>query len=115
MSNVPVQKFLGSDALATLQEVEELFDAVRRRAAEVFEQRSGLGGDLDNWLQAEREFFWRPPAEVIETERDYQIRVAAPGFDPGELTVKATVDSVIVQGEVVHKRHHHEGTVLLRE
>jgi len=92
-----------------------MFDAVRRRAAELFEQRGGPGKDLDNWLDAEREFLWRPPAEVIETEKEYQIRVPAPGFDPGDLTVKATAESVIVEGENVQKRRRHDGTVLLRE
>ena len=42
-------------------EMAGLHERIMRRAYEIFEDRGGIAGfDLDHWLAAERELFWKP-------------------------------------------------------
>jgi hypothetical protein len=38
---------------------------------------------MDDWLRAEREVLWCPPAELIEDETQFRLQLAVPGIEPG--------------------------------
>jgi HSP20 family molecular chaperone IbpA len=81
-------------------EVEEALDAVRRRAYEVYEERGrSPGGDLDDWLQAERELFFVPHADLHESEKGFRVTISAPGFDAGDIDVIASSRELLVEAK----------------
>jgi HSP20 family molecular chaperone IbpA len=88
-----------------LEAAEGLFEQVRRRAYELYEQRGRAAGwELDDWLQAERELLWLPLAELSEDEKEFRLQVAAPGMEAKDIQITAAPDWVLVQGETSRAR-----------
>lgn len=75
-------------------------DAIMRRAYELFETH-GLAGarELDDWLTAERELFWQPPATIRELEHAFTIDIAMPGLTVDDIEVQVTDRSVLVKSD----------------
>jgi len=117
MPSVSIQKVRQAEAPAGVAEsVSNLFEAVRRRAYELFERRGyAKGWALDDWLQAERELLWSPLSEVVETEKHFQLRVAAPGLESKDVQVTVTPHWAMVQGESNQTREGQEGAVRFSE
>jgi HSP20 family protein len=118
MPSVPIRRIkdpaVGGQSL--FQELENLFAQIKERAYSLFQQRgSGEGGDLDDWLRAEREFLWTPPADLIDTGEELRVRIAAPGFEADEIDVTALPNTIIVRGESKQEREQQEGEVLVSE
>jgi len=111
MANIPVQK-VENNKVETAPALKALTDAVemiRQRAFELFERRGySPGSDLADWVQAERDLFWVPPAELAETDSEFQITVAVPGLDPREVHVTAQPGEILIQG-------NHEKRVEIKE
>jgi HSP20 family protein len=116
MPNIAVQKYQKTETAPFFEEVQNLFDRIRRRAYGLFEWRGrGHGQDVDDWLAAERELLWTPPAELTEKEDAYQARIAAPGFDAKELQVSATPQCIVVKGQADHVGEKEEGNIRFSE
>jgi HSP20 family molecular chaperone IbpA len=119
MSNVAVQK-VGDGAPKTLPIFEEIgkrLEEVRRRAAELFEQRGrAVGHALDDWLKAEREVFggW-PAAELKEKNEKYELEMTLPGYDAKEVEVTVTPQEILVHAESRHEKKGEEGKVVWSE
>ena len=97
-------------------DLNEITENVRRHAFNLFESRGRTdGSDLQNWFDAEREVVWTPPSEVVESDSEYRARIALPGFQPKDLQVVATPDSLIVEAERTHTHEGKNGTVRLCE
>lgn len=59
--------------------IREAFDAITRRAFEIFDNRGRtFGRDLDDWLQAESEVFHPVHLEVDDTEGALTVRAEVP-------------------------------------
>lgn len=101
MSKPKLERVASRDdrTLPIFAEIDGITKRIRQRAYELF-RAHGLydGGDLDDWLAAEREVCW-PSAELRESEDEYQCSIALAGFDADDLTVTATPDEIIVKGE----------------
>jgi hypothetical protein len=68
MSKLAIEK-LSAAQPAPLQRLENVFEHVRKRAFELFEQRGGeTGKDLQDWLNAEQEIVFSPPSELVEED-----------------------------------------------
>jgi HSP20 family molecular chaperone IbpA len=110
MANLAVMKKKETETVPFFPEVEDMLDRIRRRAYELFERRGGAhGGDVDDWLAAEREMVWSPPAVLMEKEGGYQAQIVAPGFDAKEIQVSATPRCIVVKAEVTHTGEKKEG------
>lgn len=110
MSHVAVHKYpdLSEIPRTFLDHIRDLTDTIRQRAFGLFQRRhNGNGSDLEDWLQAERDLIWSPPAELLDEEKDFRIRLALPGFDARDIDVTAVPDEVVVQAGSTHT---HEGT-----
>ena len=80
--------------------VEEALGAVRRRAFELFEKRGRApGGELDDWLQAEKDLFVVLHAEVSETAKVFRMKILTTGFDAGDLEVIARPQELWVEAK----------------
>ena len=118
MSNVLIRKIkdpsIGGHSL--FEELENLFAQIRERAYSLFQQRgAGEGGDLEDWLPAERELLWTPPADLIDKGEQLQVRLAAPGFEADEIEVTALPGTIMVRAQSKQEREQQEGQVLVSE
>ena len=92
---------------AVLGQTDHHLQEVRHRAFDYFQQRGELlGNDWEDWLRAEREVLWRPPAEMFENASTIVLRVAVPGFAPKSIQVTATPHSLLIQAT---ETHQHDG------
>lgn len=99
MSNVKVTKVARPEdrAMPVFGEIEKLMAAIRHRAYELFAGRGyAEGHELDDWLEAEREFCW-PAAEFVEDDEKFTLEVALAGFEPAEVSVTAAPRELIVK------------------
>ncbi len=117
MSQVMVRKFRdGGQQLPLLQETLHLLDGVRNRAYELFQRRgSAPGNDMGDWLQAEQEIFQVPRMELAETDGEFQLQLAVPGFEAKDIRVAALPDAVLVEGETAHRHSGKQGHVRVCE
>jgi HSP20 family protein len=115
--SITVQKFRTSEAsLPFFKQVDRLFDQIRQRAFCLFEERGfSPGRDIEDWLTAEREILWSPPVDLIENEKEFRARIAAPGFEAKEIQVTALPDAIVVQAESERKHENLEGEVRISE
>jgi len=86
-----------------LDEVENVYDDVTRKAYENFLSRGGTGVlDIDDWLQAEKEILMKPEARLIEKRRHFAVRLHLPNMDPANVRILATRDDLVVQSLARH-------------
>jgi HSP20 family protein len=80
--------------------VNAIFDAISRRAYEIFEG-SGYapGRELDNWFQAERELLHPVHIQVNESDEALEIRAEVPGFSEKELEVNVEPQRLVISGK----------------
>ena len=118
MSGISVHRVAAGkvSALPVAGEIEQIFEEVSQRAFELFQRRGSLpGGDLDDWLQAERELIWSPPVELIETDLQFKLRLAASGYEPEDIQVTVLPDAIIVTGELQKETRKTAGTIHISE
>ncbi|MGH9648484.1 MAG: Hsp20 family protein [Bryobacteraceae bacterium] len=113
MSIVVVQKIRDANqSRPMLKETTDLLDQVRMRAFELFQKRGGVpGSDLGDWLQAEKEVFRVPDMELAESDGEFQLQFAMPGFEAKDIRIAALPDELIVEGEAAHRHRGADGTV----
>jgi len=117
MSEVQVHKIQaeGERVLLLARQADALYEEIGLRAFLRFEARGGLHGyDREDWLEAERSLIFAPPAELVETDDEFTIRIAVPGFDASRIHVNVLPRTVIVDGDPA-TIDHANGTVLLSE
>jgi len=79
---------------------------VRRRAFELFELRGcEPGREVEDWLQAEREVFARPPLETQESDREFEFQVPLDDLDVSQVTVIVTPSEIIVHARSKAERN----------
>lgn len=118
MSTVAVEKVNGpvKETLPIFEEVKKRFEAVRRRAYELFETRGReLGHALEDWLKAEHEIMGKSAAEMTEKDGAYELQLTLPGFDSKEVNVTATPAEIIVHAIAEREKKGEEGKVLWTE
>ena len=112
MTGVSVRKVDPTEATSALllKDIEAVFNQIRQRAFELFEQRGrAIGKELDDWLRAESQFVFAPPFELVEGKKSFEIHVAVPGFTSEQLEVSVLPDSIIVSGKAESKKERKKG------
>jgi len=117
MSTVAVQKVKKPETAPSLfQSMDTLFEDVRKRAFELFQRRGALDGwDLDDWIRAERDLVWAPESELVETDKEFQMKIAVPALEAKDIQISALPDAIIVRGEISRKEEKKEGKVHFSE
>jgi len=86
-------------------EARNLFDAIARRAYQIFESKGRpFGRDLENWLQAESELFERTPLRLTESKDELSVFAEVYNYEPKELEVDLEPRRVTIIG-----KHQGEG------
>lgn len=91
-----------------LDRIREVQDRITRRAFEIFQANGAReGSELEDWLAAERELFWKPSFDLSEQDGTLTLRAAVAGMEPEDLEVTVTPDRLVLTGRT---QHHHEET-----
>jgi HSP20 family protein len=99
-----------------LDELDQLHDAISRRAYDLFRHHEGLPRDpLDDWLCAERDLVWRPAVALREKDGQLELEAALAGVNPADLDVRVTPEEILITGKTEHHHEARHGTVHLCE
>lgn len=114
MSHVAIEKVdekkIGTASI--FEEIKALAERIRERAYEIFEERGGGNGfDREDWLNAERDLLCACESDLVEKDGKFEVRMNAPGFDPGEVKVTALPDALIVKASSSHRHEKTEDNV----
>ncbi len=117
MPDITVQKIKDpvKQALPIFAELEKRFDAVQRRAHELFLNRGQVDRALDDWFAAEHELFGWSAAELSEKDETYEVDFALAGFDPKDIEVTAIPNEIIVRAATKETREVEKDKVLWSE
>lgn len=99
------------------QKMEERFVKIRERAHELFKTKGAYdGGDLEDWLRAERDLFFVPQSELKESEASYELRMAVPGFAVNDISIAVESNQLIIHGQTKkHTEDRKDGAILVSE
>lgn len=117
MSQVSVKKVNknNQETLPVFSEIAEGFEAIARRAFDLFEKRGGgLGHDVEDWLNAEHELGF-PAAELSEKDGAYEVQIALPGFEAKEVEVTATPAEIVVHAASKQEKKGEKDNVIWTE
>ncbi len=92
-------------------ETAQMESRIRERAYELSQTRGHSGRHVEDWLSAESEIRSVPPAEVIERNGEYQVRLAVAGINPDDVNVMASTDQLLVKCEFHHDHSSESGIV----
>ncbi len=93
-----------------------MFEAISRRAYEIFEgDGRTLGHDLDNWFQAEEELLHPLHLDVTETNEAFELKAEVPGFNEKELQVHVEARRVAISGKREEKKEEKKGKTIRSE
>ena len=118
MSDVTIRKVAdpGKTPYSLFAETRCILDGVRNKAFDLFCERGCIHGRaLDDWLEAERRTLWSPTSELIETNTQFELQVAAPGLEIEDIAVNVSPDSITVLGETAHFHEKTEGKIHFSE
>ena len=96
-------------------EVNKIQDSIMRRAYEIFERNGGFGRDFENWLQAERELFWKPAIELREKDKCFVIEAALSGVEPKDIDIEVTPEDIVLKADIEHQHKEDKGTIHICE
>ncbi len=78
--------------------ITEARERITQRAFELFEANGRCSEhELDDWLTAERELFWRPMAQIVQRDGVVDIEIAMPGVRPEDVDVQVTEHQLLVR------------------
>ena len=108
MSKPNIQKVASTSdrQLPVFEEFDQIAKIIKERAYDLFAQRGfSKGHHIEDWLTAQREICW-PAAELVEMDKEFDVKVALAGFEPEDITVTATPRELIVKAS--HKDRQSE-------
>ena len=87
-------------AESIVEEIEEMYDHITKRAYEIFRERSGFSTlDLEDWLAAERELLFKPDVFIQETNCRITVTVCIGNVRPMDVQLLVTPDAMVIQAE----------------
>ncbi len=96
---VSIAKRADPDKGGLFEYFDEVLQRIRDRAHELFQSRgAGENHDWSDWFTAQQELFRVPPGELTESEADYTVRLALPGFSAAQLQVAVDERMLTVHG-----------------
>ena len=97
---VPTTRPTSREALdEMIEKLDSVFSEVRQKAFHSFLARGEqFGSDLEDWFRAERELFRLPESEMRETDTEFEIRAAVPGFKAEDLDVQVLPELIVIEG-----------------
>lgn len=101
---------------AIYNRMNELYDAISRRAFELFEGDGRIGGrDLDHWFKAESEVLHPAHVRIRESDDAITIDAEVPGFSAKELQLSLEPRRLTISGKKQTSSEEKKGSVLYSE
>jgi HSP20 family protein len=93
-------------------ELDRLHTAISRRAYDLFRSNgTEWGGDLRDWLAAERELITKPAVELHQKDGHFEVLATLPGIEAKDLDVQVTPEDVLIKAESTHEHTADKETV----
>ena len=100
----------------SLEDVQKAFDAISRRAFEIFESNGrAIGHDGEDWLKAESELFHPVHLDITESEESISVKAEVPGFNEKELQVTAEPNRLTISGKRESSKEEKKGKSVYTE
>lgn len=98
------------------ERMAEVFDAISRRAFELFESNGRtFGHDVDDWFQAEQELLHPVPINITETGEFVEVKAEVPGFNERELEVNVEPRRLTITGKRETSKEEKKGKTIYSE
>jgi len=98
------------------ERAEKMFDAISRRAYELFEGNGRMfGRELEDWFQAERELLHPVHVHVTESGDALEIKAEVPGFSEKELEINVEPRRLVISGKRESKKEEKKGKTVYSE
>jgi HSP20 family molecular chaperone IbpA len=82
------------------QDMRDAFDAIARRAYEIFEANGRqFGRDMEDWFRAEHELMHPAYLEITESDNELAAKIEVPGFEAKELEISVGPSRVTLAGK----------------
>jgi len=98
-----------------IEQMDEIFDAISRRAFEIFEGDRVFGRELDNWLQAEKELLHPVHISLAESGDALEVKAEVPGFSEKELEINVEPSRLTIAGKRETKKEEKKGKTVYAE
>ena len=107
-------RFVESQAIQS--RMNELYDAIARRAFELFESDGSiLGRDLDHWFKAEAELLHPAHLRIRESDDAITVDAEVPGFSANELQLSLEPRRLTITGKKQSGSEQKKGNILYSE
>jgi HSP20 family protein len=107
-------RFVQPQAIQT--RMNELYDAIARRAFELFENDGSIfGRDLDHWFRAEAELLHPAHLRIRESDDAITVDAEVPGFSANELQLSLEPRRLTISGKKQSRSEQRKGNVLYSE
>lgn len=101
---------------AVYNRMNELYDAIARRAFELFENDGRISGrDLDHWFKAEAELLHPAHVQVRESDEAVIVDAEVPGFSANELKLSLEPRRMTINGKKQPRSEEKKEHVLYSE
>ncbi len=101
---------------SVLDQMFKAFDAISRRAYEIFDCNGHLDGhDLEDWFKAETELFHPVHLEINESDDSVVVKAEVPGFTENELEVSAEPCRLTISGKHESSKEEKKGKTMYSE
>lgn len=98
------------------ERIREAFDAVARRAFEIFERTGNRAGhERENWFRAEAELFHPAHVEIAEADSVLTVKAEVPGFAEKDLEVSLEPRRITITGKRETKTETRKNQTLYSE
>ena len=101
---------------SVFDQIEDLFNALSRRAYEIFEGNGrAFGRDLEDWFQAEREVLHPVHVTIEESDDSLAVKAEVPGFSEKELEINLEPRRLTITGKREAKKEEKKGKTVYAE
>lgn len=106
-ASVPV-KTIAPESLR--DQMQNVFDAVSRRAYEIFESNGrSFGHDIEDWFQAGNELFEPMHTDITDSDESISVKVEVSGFTERELQVAIEPSRLAISGKRESNKEENNG------
>jgi HSP20 family molecular chaperone IbpA len=99
-----------------LERMENLNDAISRRAFELYEKEGRMDGhSLRHWLEAEREILHPVHMKLEETDGEFLVLAELPGFTATDIEVSVEPQRVLIIGKRESKEENRQADAVYVE
>jgi HSP20 family molecular chaperone IbpA len=101
---------------SSLERMSHLYDAISRRAYELFEKEGRVDGrHLRHWLEAERELLHPMHIRMEETDGEFLVQAELPSFTASDIEVSVEPRRLIITGKRESKQENKQGGAVYTE